>query len=87
MTEHTPATPLPLKLSADAARKLYKKDLSASSIVRSLRNGGHDLHAVAHAVKYFPEMDAMTFSDAWCGTNALESYKARGAFLDAKVAQ
>jgi hypothetical protein len=70
------------ELAREAARKLYEKGLLASSIVRSLKKGGHRPEAVAAAVKFFPEMDAMLFGESW-GGDVLEQHAARGAFLRA----
>lgn len=67
-------------LAQEAARKLYEKGLYASSIIRSLKKGGHSLQAVAHAAKQFAEIDAMLFGESW-GGGALEQRRARVAFL------
>lgn len=72
-----------LDLAREAARKLYEKGLFANSIIRSLKKGGHPLEAIAHAVKYFPEVDAMLFGEAW-GGDTLEQWKARTTFLSAR---
>ena len=72
-----------LHIAKEAARKLYEKGLFASSIISSLKKGGHSMKAVAHAAKQFSEIDAMLFGEAWGGA-ALEQRKARVAFLEAK---
>lgn len=71
------------QLTFDAAKKLYEKGLAASSVVRSLRKGGHALTDVAFAAKQFGELDAMLFGDAW-GKNRSEQREGRIAFLEAR---
>lgn len=68
------------QLAATAAKRLYEKGLAASSVVRSLKKGGHGLDDVAFAARRFSEIDAMLFGEAW-GGSALDQHKARRAFL------
>lgn len=71
-----------IEIAKGAARKLYEKGLYASSIIKSLKKGGHSIEAVAHAAKQFSEMDAMLFGETW-GGDSLTQRKARVAFLKA----
>lgn len=72
-----------LHIAKEAARKLYEKGLFASSVIKSLKKGGHSVKAVAHAARQFAEIDAMLFGESW-GGDTLEQHKARGAFLETK---
>lgn len=68
-------------LAERAAIRLYEKGLRATSVVASLKKGGHSLAAVAAAAHRLPTLDAMLFSEAW-GGDLLEQRKARCAFMD-----
>ena len=70
-------------LARVAAIRLYEKGLPASSVVRSLKRGGHSLAAIAYAAQTFSEMDAMLFGEAW-GGHILDQHKARTTFLGFK---
>jgi hypothetical protein len=68
------------QLAATAAKRLYEKGLQASSVIRSLKKGGHALEDVAFAARQFPEIDAMLFGDSWGGDTSTQR-AARRAFL------
>jgi hypothetical protein len=71
------------QLAVTAAKRLYEKGLQASSVIRSLKKGGHALEDVAVAARQFSEIDAMLFGESW-GGDALQQSKARQAFLARK---
>jgi hypothetical protein len=68
-------------LAIVAATRLYEKGLRASSVVASLKKGGHSLGAVARAAHKLPTLDAMLFGESW-GGDVLEQRAARCAFMD-----
>jgi len=76
----TDEAPAMKDVAATAASRLYEKGLPASSVVISLKKGGHALEDVAFAASRFSEMDAMLFGEAW-GGDTLQQHSARRAFL------
>ena len=72
-----------MRLAQTAAKRLYERGLSASLIVRDLHKYGHPLSDVAFAVRHFPELDAMLFSQIWGGSED-EQRTARIKFLEWK---